>query len=814
MLSVFGCPSMCAWVLCVDDTCQDISGSSYLVCSISLNLLFPRRSTLLCTLKLEANGAFAWKCTTEYDDEYGTTPATSVFVDFDIGNDDYSFYYSDEEEVDSKSYYTTSTNSNSICPEQTAALINVQLIASLSQLDSPLLGQCMDYYGCQTMAYVMITCWWLGLILLNVSCIFHVDFMLYVAFLLLAHGMSIGALLIPQTATYFQQPGQQHEQDQEASSMQRNGQDEEEEGQILKTKNKNKTKKHTVVTASPASSFVLSFLTPNRVIFILNSLFDAGGITYWGLWYFGQQEIVVTKLNFFHRNDHDDDYSATTTSSGMTKSLLVFFFLISVFTLVPSVYYWSKVVNVNSDGDVVKEEGDVVDDSGESSNGDSRSITNTTRTTVMIHNTSSEFESSSNEEDEGGEGLGRDDYYSWVPPTYDEKKIEEPVASQNEDHLAEEEDRRHHNHQHNDDIEKVMASVDVEAASLGTACSTSSVTTTTHLPVIRSSNLLVVDDDNGNDGPATTTTPSPTTTSILLEQQETTSVDVVDTSEEDAADAVDACPLPLPVCCSRGVAAIVQQPPPGSLSSSISSSTSVVVVIDDEEVQDEAVVAGSDGGDYDYDDEKPDSTGSYVLVSDMNTPFHQLTSKPCLMIILYFAIHNSANYFTTSTTRDYLSYLGDDNQNNYYLTLFTLLMPASLLALPFVDYITIHLGFIGGLQTVNILGISFLLIRVFETRLNYMQIVGFILSSFYRCFLGGVVFSYLPTLLSNKVVGKAMGLLYMANAIIMFINIPLANYAIKEFDGNFMIPNLIYVILLLPCIVLATMLGRTTVRTN
>ena len=197
-----------------------------------------------------------------------------------------------------------------------------------------------------------------------------------------------------------------------------------------------------------------------------------------------------------------------------------------------------------------------------------------------------------------------------------------------------------------------------------------------------------------------------------------------------------------------------------------------------------------------------------MLISD-RTPFHQLTSKPCLMIVLYFAIHNSANYFTTSTTRDYLAYLGDDEQNNYYLTLFTLLMPASLLALPFVDFITIQLGFAGGLQTVNGLGIAFLLIRVLETRLNYLQIVGFVLSSFYRCFLGGVVFSFLPTLLSHNVVGKAMGLLYMANGIILVINIPLANYAVKELDGNFMIPNLVYALLLIPCILLASRLGRT-----
>jgi hypothetical protein len=160
-----------------------------------------------------------------------------------------------------------------------------------------------------------------------------------------------------------------------------------------------------------------------------------------------------------------------------------------------------------------------------------------------------------------------------------------------------------------------------------------------------------------------------------------------------------------------------------------------------------------------------------------------------------------------TSMRDFLAYLGDDELNNRYLTIFTLLMPASIVALPFVDTVILRFGFAGGLQGINLLALGYSAIKVTTKDLN-VQIFGFILFSFYRSFLFGVTFSFLPNLLAESVVGKAAGIMYAIAAVASFLNIPLANLAVQRFQGNFFIPNLVLMVLILPCFVAAWSLGR------
>jgi hypothetical protein len=88
------------------------------------------------------------------------------------------------------------------------------------------------------------------------------------------------------------------------------------------------------------------------------------------------------------------------------------------------------------------------------------------------------------------------------------------------------------------------------------------------------------------------------------------------------------------------------------------------------------------------------------------------------------------------------------------------LTPASLLALPVADAISVRgYGIYGGFQTVNLLALAYNLFRVSsDINLNVQVLVGFVLFSFYRCFLFGVTLSFLPTLLASNVVGKANGI--------------------------------------------------------
>jgi hypothetical protein len=125
------------------------------------------------------------------------------------------------------------------------------------------------------------------------------------------------------------------------------------------------------------------------------------------------------------------------------------------------------------------------------------------------------------------------------------------------------------------------------------------------------------------------------------------------------------------------------------------------------------------------------------------------------------------------------------------------MMPASILGFPLIDATLQHYGYDGGLQLVNALAAIHGIIQVSSTNLN-VQVVGFVVSSFYRSFLFAVVFSFLPTFLGRAVVGKANGLLAVSAGLANFINIPLGNAAINQWDGNFFIPNLLYTVLVIP----------------
>jgi hypothetical protein len=75
-----------------------------------------------------------------------------------------------------------------------------------------------------------------------------------------------------------------------------------------------------------------------------------------------------------------------------------------------------------------------------------------------------------------------------------------------------------------------------------------------------------------------------------------------------------------------------------------------------------------------------------------------------------------------------------------------------------------------------------------------------------------VTFGILPTFLDQKVIGKAAGILYFSGGIANFLNIPMKDLAVKHLDGDFFVPNLVYTILLLPCIAAAWGIGQAIKR--
>jgi hypothetical protein len=236
----------------------------------------------------------------------------------------------------------------------------------------------------------------------------------------------------------------------------------------------------------------------------------------------------------------------------------------------------------------------------------------------------------------------------------------------------------------------------------------------------------------------------------------------------------------------------------------------------------------------------PPAEKEYIIVAERSSR-QQLTSGPYILLVVFFSFHVTANQWNLTTQRDFLAYLGDDDQDNKYLTIFTLLMPASIVGIPFVDAVVANYGFVGGLQGINLLALAYNVIKV---RLRWMdscaigcvaevlctgrshkyilsqvssdslnvQVAGFVLFSFFRCFLFSVTFSMLPAFLDQKVIGKATGFLYFFGGIISFLNIPMKDLAVEHLDGDFFAPNLVYTILVLPCIAAAWGIGQTMKR--
>jgi hypothetical protein len=211
--------------------------------------------------------------------------------------------------------------------------------------------------------------------------------------------------------------------------------------------------------------------------------------------------------------------------------------------------------------------------------------------------------------------------------------------------------------------------------------------------------------------------------------------------------------------------------------------------------------------------EPPSSTTSdvlYVPIAQRSLP-DQLKSQAYIMLCIFFSFHQVWNVWTLTTARDFLKNLGDDEYGNRYLSIFTLMTPVSLLALPFVDVAIHRYGFGLALQGVNFLGIVHGIIKVSSTNLN-VQILGFLVFSFYRCFLFAVTFSCMPNFMNGKVIGRGIGVFYVVSGVVSFINIPLANMAVERLDGNFFIPNLIFLLVTPSVIYVTYLIGKALVR--
>lgn len=194
---------------------------------------------------------------------------------------------------------------------------------------------------------------------------------------------------------------------------------------------------------------------------------------------------------------------------------------------------------------------------------------------------------------------------------------------------------------------------------------------------------------------------------------------------------------------------------------------------------------------------------SYTRIAS-RSPYQQLRSQQMILLTMFFGTMVARNIFVLTTAKDFLKHLGDDD---FYLSIFTLMTPVSVIGLPFTERALHKYGYHAGFQCVNALALLHGIIQVASTNLN-VQIVGFIIFSFFRCFLFAVTFSFLPTFLNPSVLGKATGVLVCLAGLMLLVNLPLANLAVNYWDGDFFWPNLFYTVVIGPCAILVWWIGK------
>ena len=194
----------------------------------------------------------------------------------------------------------------------------------------------------------------------------------------------------------------------------------------------------------------------------------------------------------------------------------------------------------------------------------------------------------------------------------------------------------------------------------------------------------------------------------------------------------------------------------------------------------------------------------YVVVAKRN-PVEQLKSTPYVVLCVFFSIQVGIANWNTSTQKDFLLDLGDDDHT--YLFIFTLLTPLSVIGAMFVDYMILSFGWNLSLQSINVLAVSFLSVKIVSTDLN-VQIIGFVLFAFYRSFLFGISFSFLASLVSGPVVGRAGGIMTASAGAISLLMIPLIHLVVRHDTVDFFVPNVIVLALCAPTAVAICILAK------
>jgi MFS family permease len=211
-------------------------------------------------------------------------------------------------------------------------------------------------------------------------------------------------------------------------------------------------------------------------------------------------------------------------------------------------------------------------------------------------------------------------------------------------------------------------------------------------------------------------------------------------------------------------------------------------------------------------EDDPDTTtttspesGVYIMVAQRE-PLDQLKSQQFILLTIFCIFHCNRSGWVLTTARDNLASLGDDEEGNKYLTIFTVMGVSSLVGLPFIDNILGKYGYHMGFQAINMLALLHGIIQLSSDNLN-VQILGFVVFSFYRCFTFATVFSFLPLFLGGAAIGRGAGMICFWSALVGLLNIGLASWLVNGLEEDFFVINLLYTVFIFPVVWVAFKIG-------
>jgi hypothetical protein len=200
-----------------------------------------------------------------------------------------------------------------------------------------------------------------------------------------------------------------------------------------------------------------------------------------------------------------------------------------------------------------------------------------------------------------------------------------------------------------------------------------------------------------------------------------------------------------------------------------------------------------------------EETVGYVQVA-LRKPADQLKSQLYILLVSFFMFHVARNNWVLTTSREWLASLGDDDKGNQYLTLFTALSVASIVGLPFLDFLLDKYGYHLGFQAVNLLGMLHGIIQVSSDNLN-VQVIGFVLFSFYRCFTFATAFSFLSVFLGGETIGRGAGFMAFFGSLSSLLNLAWAAWVVKGLKEDYFLINLLYTVGVVPVMIFTLWIG-------